>query len=661
MIKAYINILVMLFLSWAVYGYCQEDKILPVLVAALAVLTLLLRGFGAKSADKEYKIFEKIPLSVVIVVSLLGGIFWRNFVPIPRLAQSPFPEFTAALQSGSVIAAIFIWLAPLTKENMYRLVFCAWLTVALSINVPFTANMLIVFSSFCFVSISIAILYTRNRPTDKKYFFVYARDFIFYSAVLIMLTTGLFIIFSRTIVAVESAFFNTVSDYILPRNYTHFLRISSQLNLITPGTSSFDRRPVMEVSLPKDIGNYLKMQVFADYKNGTWNEPKEVKKTILPSIASSSQPLGKIVMFTYFKDLIPAPEEIDAVKSKALYLHSEDRIVYAKQDQNMRILEFSVSQAKKAVELSPDEYARYTALPSGISTELKQISDSIVDKKDDVRTKANKLAQYLRNNFVYSLDVDFSADDKGLMTMLREKRPAYCTYFASALALLLRSQAIPARIAAGFLTTEVVDPKNNTHLVRVNNAHAWTEVYAPMVDFSAGKTIMLWRRLDATPTSYSDELAKKSGRFNLEVLFEKMWLGSLRFSAQIVSMDKDQFKLYVILGLLGIMVFINQQKIILAVTLWFKEKSRPGKVRYESLNSLRIIYSRYETYLKKEFGQIRHLADTDADVIFRLKEQFPEKITSIERMEEFVREFHAVRFGAKSAQQLSVWFLHFKR
>jgi hypothetical protein len=216
-------------------------------------------------------------------------------------------------------------------------------------------------------------------------------------------------------------------------------------------------------------------------------------------------------------------------------------------------------------------------------------------------------------------------------------------------------------VAAGFYTTEMVDPKNNTYLVRVNNAHAWTEVYAPKTDPVTKKTTMLWRRLDATPATFSNEISKGSGGINLEVVFEKMWLGVLRLSAQIVSMDKNQLKLNMILALMGLMAFMNRRKIISLVIEWFKGRKKSSKVHYETVDSLRVIYERYQAYLKKEFGQLRQAADTDEDLILRLKAQFPEKSASIQRAQEFVREFHAVRFGAKQAQKLSVWFAQFKR
>ena len=140
-----------------------------------------------------------------------------------------------------------------------------------------------------------------------------------------------------------------------------------------------------------------------------------------------------------------------------------------------------------------------------------------------------------------------------------------------------------------------------------------------------------------------------------------MWLSVLRLSSQILSMYKNQLKLIMILALMGLMAFMHRRKIISLVIEWFKGRKKSSKVHYETVDSLRVIYERYQAYLKKEFGQLRQAADTDEDLILRLKAQFPEKSASIQRAQEFVREFHAVRFGAKQAQKLSVWFAQFKR
>jgi transglutaminase-like putative cysteine protease len=646
MIKPYLNILIMLFFSWSVYAFCQHDVLLPVVGGTVMVLALLLR---LKTAEKQFAVFEQIPLSVIIIASFLFGLFWRNIVPIPDDAVSPYPEYAAALQSGSVLAGVLFWLRPLTKNNLSRLVFCAWLTVALSMNVPFNEERLMIFSAFCFVSIAVVIFNTMKKPLDKKYRFVYVRDYIIFSTLLIMMTTVLFLGISSSVVAFEQAFMKTMSGFIMPRQYTNFLRISSKLNLISPGMSAFDRRPVLEISIPDIPGAYLKLQVFDRYENGTWNEPKNVAKRILPTELFPDQLKGKVTLFAEFQNIVPVPAGVTAVKAKLPYLLSRDQILSGQEQQRTRILEFSQISDEAVAQplaLSSEEYEKYTALPASIAQPLKDIATSVTGGEGNLKEKANKLVKYFHQNFSYSLDVAFSADDAGVLKMLREKRPAYCTYFASALALLLRAEGIPARVGAGFVTSERIDRRNNTFLARVNNAHAWTEV------FSDGA----WRILDPTPPSFSAEL-KKSSEINLERVFEKMWLNILRFNALIENMDKDKLKLYMVLGLLTVMAYLNRQKIMAALTPWLKDERKAKKIRYQPPDMLHAFYRRYEHYLKEEYGETRGLAETDCEVIARIKE----RKVPVDRLEHFVKEFHAARFGTQAPEKIKELVEQFKK
>ncbi len=648
MIRSYINILIMLFFSWSVYAVCQGDALLPLTAGMVIIVSILAR---LRSTDR-FTTFEKIPLSVVIILSYLAGMFWRIFVPAPENANSPFLDFTSTLQSASIFFGTLIALRPFTQKNIYRLTFCAWLTVPISMNVPFSENMLFTFAAFAFVSLSIVIINTMNRPSEKKHLFTYAKDYILFAILLTTLTTILFLGIAWSIVVREQAFFGLMGNYIMPRHYTNFLNISPTLNLINPGVSAFDRRPVTEVSLPKGRNAYLKMQVFDEYHNGTWTEPKTITKTILPVALSPDQPIGKIMMFVPLKDLVPAPGGITAVRS-IHYLRSQDEIIYADGPQNTRILEFSLSSQSDPVFLSPDQYRKYTALPPLIADDLRKIARSITQDDGNALSKASQMVAYFHHHFTYSLDVSFTADNKGLIKMLNEQRPAYCTYFASALTLLLRAQGIPARVAAGFLTTEQTNVKDNTFLARVNNAHAWTEALLPSYDIEHGQTTMHWQTFDATPPAFNNALNKHSAAYYLERILEHLWLGILRFKATLENMDKDLLRVYVILLLLGAMVFINRQRIIPALKGWLHAQRRTKKISHEAPDYLKTLYGRYEHYLKEAFGEVRQSADTDTDVITRIKQSGKTDKATIAHIETFINAFHAARFGTGSIEQLN--------
>ena len=71
---------------------------------------------------------------------------------------------------------------------------------------------------------------------------------------------------------------------------------------------------------------------------------------------------------------------------------------------------------------------------------------------------------------------------------LFKTKTGYCQHFAGAMAVLLRFNGIPARVAVGFTTGEKVD--DGTYVVTRNDAHAWVEAYFPGVG---------WVPFDPTP------------------------------------------------------------------------------------------------------------------------------------------------------------------
>ncbi len=87
--------------------------------------------------------------------------------------------------------------------------------------------------------------------------------------------------------------------------------------------------------------------------------------------------------------------------------------------------------------------------------------------------------EFLKNgDYRYSLKPGVAADGNQLDFFLYEGKKGYCSYFAFAFTLMLRSLGIPARPAAGFFT----DPESAAfgyHPVRSDMAHAWVEVRFP--------------------------------------------------------------------------------------------------------------------------------------------------------------------------------------
>jgi len=643
MIKQYFNISLVLFSAWTVYSYCQNDTFLPGSAAIIIIGSLLTR---IKTGHKHYALFSHIPLSVIIVTSFIAGFAWRSvYLPLED-SVSPFPLVTAALQSGTIFASLIIWLKPFTKKNLYHIYFLAWLTVALSINVPFTNSILLIFCSFCIIATAIVILHTMQKPKEKKYVLRYYRDFTLFSILLVMLTTGLFYGISKTIVIFDQVFMNLVSDYILPRNYTNFLRIDPIMRLGSPGSSAWDKRPVLEINAPEIEGFYLKTQIFEDFDNGIWLEQKNIEKSPLPDTLVPHMINGHMTMFTSFEKIIPSPTGVSAAKANIIFTKSKDNILYTENEQRTRMLKFSMSLDAPSIQLTADERRRNTAIPGDIAYTLKRISSLLIGSETDNTIKAEILQEFFLNNFRYSLNVNYVADNKGLIRMILEKRPAYCTYFATAMTMLLRAQGIPARVATGFLVDEKINERSNKLLARVYDAHAWVEVFLRDINPNTGLERTRWQIMDPTPAGERNA-AIKSSMINFSKIAENMWLTMMRFSAYIENLDKEKLKNNSLILLVLVIFLINSKKFAKWVSYFFVFFIKRSSSRKKKSNPVISIYHRYEHYLKSAFGETRELSDTDNEVIQRLKKrsQIPEE--TLAKLKSFLYQYHAARFGLR--------------
>ncbi|OGX38367.1 MAG: hypothetical protein A3C36_06230 [Omnitrophica WOR_2 bacterium RIFCSPHIGHO2_02_FULL_52_10] len=641
MTKQYFNTALLLFCAWTVYGSCQGDTLLPRLAGLMIIATLLTR---LRSGDKHYAFFARWPLSVIIFASLAGGFTWRGMFPPPQEAASPFPAVTAAFQSASVFAALLIWLKPFAWKNLYQLFFLSWLTVAVSINVPFTGSMLIMFCAFCVIAVAVVILHTSQKPEDKNYVLRYYRDFSLFALVLVMLTTGLFYGISQTIVIADQVFMDLVSDYIMPRHYTNFLSIEPLMRLGSPGRSAWDKRPVLELSAPGIGGFYLKTQIFEDFNDGVWLEQKNIEKNPLPDTLFAHMINGRMTMFTAFENIIPSPTGIAAARANSKFTKSKDSILYAEDEQRTRMLQFSMSLEKVAGRLTAKERRRNTAIPAEIAHALKMLSTLLIGGETDKRRKAELLQNFFLEHFRYSLNVNYAADNEGLIRMIVEKRPAYCTYFATALTMLLRAQDIPARVATGFLVDERISPNSDKLLARVFDAHAWVEVFLKETDPATGREVTRWQIMDPTPAGERAQAIKDSV-VDISKITENIWLAALRFSAFMENLDREKLKKNMLLTLVLIMLVINGKKICLGALSLIKSVNRARPLRREKSDPLRSVYLRYEQCLKTAFGETRGATDTDAEVIHRLKTGPHVPEGTIAKAEAFIGEYHAARFG----------------
>ncbi len=130
--------------------------------------------------------------------------------------------------------------------------------------------------------------------------------------------------------------------------------------------------------------------------------------------------------------------------------------------------------APNTVPAGMDEYLKLPPLDIRISKLAEQITASAPSNYD----KAVAMEQYLSTHFGYTLEMSRSLPQDPLANFLFERKRGHCEYFASSMAVMLRSLGIPSRIVTGFRGGEFND-LTGQYVVRASDAHSWVEAFFP--------------------------------------------------------------------------------------------------------------------------------------------------------------------------------------
>ncbi len=158
----------------------------------------------------------------------------------------------------------------------------------------------------------------------------------------------------------------------------------------------------------------------------------------------------------------------------------------------------------------------YLQLPDRFDKRIFDLAYSIASKEKNRYDKAAAVEKYLQDNFGYTLDQKAGGEDP-LADFLFNVKMGHCEYFATAMAIMLRSQGIATRIVNGFHGGEYNETADMT-IVRERNAHSWVEVYFAKEN--------AWLPFDPTPAGGLSPLPTGiAGQFNkyLEAI-ETFWI-----------------------------------------------------------------------------------------------------------------------------------------
>jgi hypothetical protein len=121
--------------------------------------------------------------------------------------------------------------------------------------------------------------------------------------------------------------------------------------------------------------------------------------------------------------------------------------------------------------------AAYLKLPP-LDTRIPNLAREITASAPSNYDKAVALEQYLSTHFGYTLELPRTLSPDPLANFLFERKRGHCEYFASSMAVMLRSLQIPSRIVTGFRGGEFND-LTGQYVVRASDAHSWVEAFFP--------------------------------------------------------------------------------------------------------------------------------------------------------------------------------------
>jgi transglutaminase-like putative cysteine protease len=136
-----------------------------------------------------------------------------------------------------------------------------------------------------------------------------------------------------------------------------------------------------------------------------------------------------------------------------------------------------VPEPREVREAEDVDLSRFLQLPEDLDPRIPELAHTVAGD-GDLFTRVSRLRRFLRDEFTYELDQANGEKPDPLAGFLFEDRRGHCEYFATAFAVMLRSENIPARVVGGFLGG-LWDDSAEVAVFTAGHAHAWVEWFIP--------------------------------------------------------------------------------------------------------------------------------------------------------------------------------------
>jgi hypothetical protein len=182
--------------------------------------------------------------------------------------------------------------------------------------------------------------------------------------------------------------------------------------------------------------------------------------------------------------------------------------------------------------LDEDSVVADLALPPALDPRIRSLARDFAFGATTDLERARALEHRLRTGYGYTLSLPSREVADPLAYFLFTRKKGHCEYFASAMAVMLRTLGIPARLAIGF-ESGIYNPITDLWLIRASDAHTWVEAWIP----GHG-----WTTFDPTPSdpnaAFLGPFAKLSLYLDAASTFWHEWVVNYDFSRQSTLADQ---------------------------------------------------------------------------------------------------------------------------
>jgi transglutaminase-like putative cysteine protease len=314
----------------------------------------------------------------------------------------------------------------------------------------------------------------------------------------------------------------------------------------------------------------------------------------------------------------------------------------------------------------PEIKIDYLQLPH-LDQRIPQLAQRITADADTDYDRAVAIEHYLMSNFTYTLQLPRTPPGDPLADFLFVRKQGHCEYFASSMAIMLRTLQIPSRVVNGFRTTEFNDLTSN-YVIRASSAHSWVEAYfpgngwvtfdptpgaGPMTGTTGWDRMLLyvdamasfWREwvvnYDASHQRSLGEDAVRGSRSLLDRMRTwvlgryNRWLQQARLVQKKVTRSPHRWiALGILFGVL-LVVTLNARRLM----RWFSELRLKAHPEEAPSLAAALWYVRMTRWLGKQ-GWKKSPVQTPSEFLTRI-----EDAAIRERVEKFTRAYEAARFG----------------